>query len=103
MTSPPPAPGEDPASQRQRWRQALAERGRASRGGRAVRYRQRRAGLGAVDGPGRVRVVLPDASPRGLRDASPVAVADASPGPARDASRPATVERDGSAAADHAL
>lgn len=44
--------------QRQRWRDALAARGRRGRGTPARRYRQR-AGLARLDGPGRVRIPPP--------------------------------------------
>ena len=55
------------ADQIAQWKRALAELGRNSHGDRGRRYRQRRTGLGAVDGPGLIRVPAP---PRQADDGS---------------------------------
>lgn len=53
------------ADQVARWKQALAEHGKNSRGGPGVRYRQRQTGLAALSGAGHVRIPAPQPPPRG--------------------------------------
>ncbi len=51
------------AAQRADWKAALAANARQNRGGRGRRYRAKRTGLAAVDGPGRVQIPAPQPAP----------------------------------------